>query len=122
MLRSLIYQILDQDSQLCRNFISYFLKKKKKHGPKVWNWSEGDLKDLFLRVVTQSQQPIVLFVDALDECDEAEVRAVVAYLENLSSVAIASKTNLSIGLSSRHYPTITMRKSLQIILESHVNH
>ncbi|KAF3148083.1 hypothetical protein TWF569_005822 [Orbilia oligospora] len=91
MLRSLIYQILDQDSQLCRNFISYFLKKKKKHGPKVWNWSEGDLKDLFLRVVTQSQQPIVLFVDALDECDEAEVRAVVAYLENLSSVAIAKE-------------------------------
>ncbi|KAF3277036.1 hypothetical protein TWF970_005902 [Orbilia oligospora] len=122
MLRSLIYQVLDQDSQLCQNFISYFRKKKKKHGPKIWNWSEGELKDLFIRAVTQSQQPIVLFVDALDECDEAEIRAVVAYLENLSSVAIASKTDLSICLSSRHYPTITMQKSLQIILESHINH
>ncbi|EGX48575.1 hypothetical protein AOL_s00080g204 [Orbilia oligospora ATCC 24927] len=122
MLRSLIYQVLDQDSQLCQNFISYFRKKKKKHGPKIWNWSEGELKDLFIRAVTQSQRPIVLFVDALDECDEAEIRAVVAYLENLSSVAIASKTDLSICLSSRHYPTITMQKSLQIILESHINH
>ncbi|KAF3316276.1 hypothetical protein TWF173_002597 [Orbilia oligospora] len=122
MLRSLIHQVLDQDSQLCQNFISCFRKKKKKHGPKIWNWSEGELKNLFIRVVTQSQQPIVLFVDALDECDEAEIRAVVAYLENLSSVAIASKTDLSICLSSRHYPTITMQKSLQIILESDVNH
>ncbi|KAF3181941.1 hypothetical protein TWF106_010750 [Orbilia oligospora] len=122
MLRSLTYQVLDQDSQLCQNFISYFRKKKKKHGPKFWDWSEGELKDIFLRVVTQSQQPIVLFVDALDECDEAEARAVVAYLENLSSVAIANKTNLSVCLSSRHYPTITMHKSLQIILESHANH
>ncbi|KAF3912449.1 hypothetical protein ABW20_dc0103315 [Dactylellina cionopaga] len=63
-----------------------------------------------------------MFVDALDECGEDEVRKVIAYLEDLSVTATASEISLNICLSSRHYPTITMRKHLELVVESQAKH
>jgi hypothetical protein len=43
MLRSILYQLLDQSSQLCAAFLPIFLDKKKKHGNDI-PWYFGDLK------------------------------------------------------------------------------
>ncbi|RVD83517.1 uncharacterized protein DFL_007903 [Arthrobotrys flagrans] len=117
MLRSLIYQLCDNDSEVCHRFLEHFQDKEKKHGLS-WEWQESELESILLGLVTLSTKPIVLLVDALDECDEPEVRKVVLFLERLASTAIScSKGSLNICLSSRHYPTISMIKKLELTIE-----
>ncbi|KAF3167106.1 hypothetical protein TWF788_011471 [Orbilia oligospora] len=97
MLRSLLYQLADQSSEVLSE-LQTFLHEVIPHSP-------------------------FLLVDALDECDEVEVRNVVSLLEGLSSAAACSKKgSLSICLLSRHYPNITMTKMLEIIVERWEEH
>ncbi|KAK6544651.1 hypothetical protein TWF694_001340 [Orbilia ellipsospora] len=123
MLRSLLYQILDQDADACRLFIPRFLDNKKKH-KESWEWHPSELKDSLRQIVRHqhTHTPIILLVDALDECEEPEVRSVVRFLEDLSLDAIAAGNPLNICLSSRHYPTITMRKFLELVVERQTEH
>ena len=121
MFRSLLYQLLEENPQACNCFIPLFLDKQKKHGTH-WTWYLGELKSFLLEMIRHQSQPTVLFVDALDECNESEVRDVVSFLEMLSSAAIGSETSLSICLSSRHYPTISMRKMLELVVETRAEH
>ncbi|KAF3211120.1 hypothetical protein TWF191_010996 [Orbilia oligospora] len=100
MLRSLLYQLADQSSEVL-----------------------SELQTFLHEVITSLAKSVFLLVDALDECDEVEVRNVVSLLEGLSSAAACSKKgSLSICLSSRHYPNITMTKMLEIIVERWEEH
>ena len=122
MMRSLLYQLLDKDSLLCDRFIPMFLDKQKKHG-REWEWQLRELED-FLRSESENARlkPLLLLVDALDECNEPEARRVVEFLESLSINAVKAKTSLNICLSSRHYPTIRMGKALELTVESKEGH
>jgi ankyrin repeat protein len=121
MLRSVLYQLLEQTPQSCNRFIPLFLEKQRKHG-KDWMWYSEELKGFLLEMMHHQPRPILLFVDALDECDESEVRDVVSFLERLSLAAIGSETSLGICLSSRHYPTISMGKMLELVVEQRAEH
>ncbi|KAK6510963.1 hypothetical protein TWF506_010051 [Arthrobotrys conoides] len=117
MLRSLLYQLCDSDLDVYHLFLRHFRDKEKKHG-KSWQWEESELETMILDSVTSSTKRVVLLVDALDECDEAEVRMVVKFLELLSSVTISSsQSSLNVCLSSRHYPNISMSKKLDLTIE-----
>lgn len=88
-----------------------------------WDWELGELKTFLLSEHKKCQsQPTVLLIDALDECKESEVREVVNFLEDLSKNAVGSQSGLRICLSSRHYPTIGMKKKLELILENQGEH
>ncbi|KAF3149336.1 hypothetical protein TWF594_011380 [Orbilia oligospora] len=121
MLRSLLYQLCDNDSGAYRAFLQRLRDKEKKHGHS-WEWREDELETIMLESVASSTKPIVLLVDALDECDESEVRMVVNFLETLSSVSITAKRTLNVCLSSRHYPTISMAKKLDLTIERIAEH
>ncbi|KAH0537484.1 hypothetical protein FGG08_005702, partial [Glutinoglossum americanum] len=121
MFRSLLFQLLEQNPRSCDRFIPLFLDKLKKHG-RDWMWHQGELKSFLLEMVRYQPQPMFLFVDALDECDESEVRDVVSFLERLSSAAIGSEASLNICLSSRHYPAISMGKMLELVVEKQKEH
>ena len=122
MLRSLLYQLLDQDPLLCERFIPMFLDKQKKH-ENGWEWQVGELKSFLLSEMKKFQsKPLLLLIDALDECDESEVREVIVFLESLSMNAVGAKITLNICLSSRHYPNISMEKRLELIVEEEKGH
>jgi ankyrin repeat protein len=123
MLRSVLSQILDQDRPVCERFIeTVFIPKQKKHGNN-YEWHYGELKDFLLRELEEYQsRPIILFTDALDECNDAEVQEVVSFLEALSKNAVSSGMSCHICLSSRHYPTITMEKKLELIVDYEEGH
>jgi hypothetical protein len=122
MLRSLLYQLLEKDPPLCERFIPMYLGKQKKHG-KEWEWQVGELKSFLLSEMKKFQpKPLLLLVDALDECNESDVREVVSLLESLSVNAVGAKTHLNICLSSRHYPTISVGKKLELIVEEENGH
>ncbi|KAK6502573.1 hypothetical protein TWF506_003152 [Arthrobotrys conoides] len=121
MLRSLVCQLIEQDAKVCHKFIPKYIRKEEMHGA-TWQWHADELKLFMLQTMRSQPKPIILFADALDECEESEVREVVSFLEKLSSLAISSGTSLSVLLSSRHYPTITMQKMLELVVESQAEH
>ncbi|KAG7291089.1 hypothetical protein NEMBOFW57_001099 [Staphylotrichum longicolle] len=127
MLRSLACQFIENDKRACKIFLESFRKKNAKHGIGNWRWRETELRDFIVSVVQSKQknvpqQPLILLVDALDECCESQVREVVAFLERLSAAAMSANTTLKICLSSRHYPHITMRRFQELVVERNEEH
>jgi ankyrin repeat protein len=122
MLRSILYQLLDQSSQLCAAFLPIFLDKKKKHGNDI-PWYFGELKSFLASSAGNLRSNRVwLLVDALDECAIEEVQSVVSILESLACSAIESHTALNICLASRHYPQIRMSKADELVVEAQCEH
>lgn len=121
MLRSLIYQLLDQDPLLYERFLPGFCDKEKKH--EKWTWREAELKEFLLsETKTPQSKPLLFLIDALDECSELDVREVVKFLEELSINAVGANVTLNICLSSRHYPNISMKKRLELVVEEKEEH
>lgn len=123
MLRSLVYQLIDQDKGACERLLVLFRDKLKKHTQGHWGWGRGELEEYLAVEATQFHPaPIISLIDALDECGEKEVQNVVTFLE-LLSIDAAQETNYpSICLSSRHYPTVSIRKCLELVVEEIQQH
>lgn len=117
MLRSLVCQLVLKESSTYERFIPLFRDKRQKHTE--WTWREPELQDFLLSEIQYCPKPLVLFVDALDECSESHVRKLVRFLEDLS---VKAKVTLNICLSSRHYPNISMEKHLELVLETTSEH
>jgi ankyrin repeat protein len=123
MLRSLVVQLLEQDPFLSDAFIPTFLIKKTRHRASEWRWKTGELKEfLLMEYQRHHDKPTLLIIDALDECSDSDVQEVVDFLEDLSEYAIQSSSNLRICLSSRHYPTIDMKKKIELVVEQQAKH
>ncbi|KAL8400678.1 hypothetical protein RB594_000904 [Gaeumannomyces avenae] len=122
MLRSLVYQLITQEPSAFRCFLPIFRDKREKHGTQ-WEWRESELKKFLLSEIQHGQpKPLLLLVDALDECSEPHVRDVVKYLQDLSDAAATRARILNICLSSRHYPHISMRKCQELVVENSSEH
>lgn len=59
---------------------------------------------------------ITCFVDALDECDEDEIRDMLVLFEDLGSTKHIF--NFSVCFASRHYPSITIDHQQRLLLDS----
>ena len=81
------------------------------------------LKHLLARVLqTLGQCNIMVIIDALDECDEDEVRDMIALFEKLGEDAVSDGRTFRVLFSSRHYPHITIQRSVQMKLEDQQGH
>ncbi|RYP49583.1 hypothetical protein DL768_004704 [Monosporascus sp. mg162] len=121
MYRSLLLQLLEKLPELQSIFESV--------GFTSWNsssnhtWSIVLLKDLFERAVQLlGQTSVICFIDALDECDEDQIRDMVAFFQQLGDFAISSKVRFRVLFTSRHYPHITITKGLSLVLEGQEGH
>lgn len=86
-------------------------------------WSQPELEELIKTAIqAMDPQPIMCFIDALDECDESQVRDMISFFEQLGALAISSGLHLRICLSSRHYPHITIEKGIELILDGQKGH
>jgi Ankyrin repeats (many copies)/NACHT domain len=124
LFRSLWYQLLSQDRDLQAAFISAahqkytrWDKQNKSLDGRKMNWNERELKDLFREFLTVHKKRILLFVDGLDECVEAKTRDLVKFFRQTTKMAHSQGASLSICLSSRHYPLITVDCCPEIIVE-----
>ena len=68
------------------------------------------------------QYSITTIIDALDECEEDEVRDMVAFFEKLGEDASSDGRTLHVLFSSRHYPHITIQRSVEMKLEHQQGH
>ncbi|KAF4843274.1 Ankyrin-3 [Colletotrichum siamense] len=81
------------------------------------------LQDLFREALRSiGQRRVTCFIDALDECDETQIREMIVFFEQVGEQAIAKDVHLKICFSSRHYPHIDVRYGLKLILEDQPGH
>jgi hypothetical protein len=87
------------------------------------NWEPSVLQDIFRKAVLGLQQEcLIIIVDALDEGDQAGVRAMVEYLESLTEAAQSRMISLEACYASRHYPHITAKSCESMVVEDRPEH
>ncbi|KAF1995373.1 hypothetical protein P154DRAFT_526419 [Amniculicola lignicola CBS 123094] len=123
MLRSIAYQLIQKDVMLFDQFLIKFRNKQTTSQRHEWQWHQRDLKAFITEVIKRwISKPLLLLVDALDECNGADMQDVVDFLESLSVHANKSGTTLRICLSRRHHPPLIIAKSLELIVENNKDH
>ncbi|KAI0399798.1 hypothetical protein F4802DRAFT_533348 [Xylaria palmicola] len=125
MYRSLILQLLEKipkfDAKLDAILDSVGLTVWPRDGQ--MQWSVQSLKGVFEQLVQSLEESrVVCFIDALDECDEDQVRDMLASFERVGTLAFASNICFHVCFSSRHYPHITVARGLELVLEGQEGH
>lgn len=114
LFRSLLHQLLRQHRELLRDFLPHFRTKRDTY-PKCWKWSLGELQEFFQSLLASFRIPsLFIFIDALDECDHAEVKSLVNFWERMTTRASSSRSRLSVCMSSRDYPHISVSKCSEV--------
>jgi hypothetical protein len=86
-------------------------------------WHEEALKETLTHAVQKlGSRLLTVFIDALDECDDNQVKGMVFFFEELCNRATEAQVRLQICFSSRHYPTIFIQKSVKVTLENEIGH
>ncbi len=75
---------------------------------KRWQWSERELQDFLSEILTNETKnlPVVIFVDALDECGEDHAKSLLAYFNDLMKGVEREEGQVKICFSSRYYPIL----------------
>ena len=117
--RGVLVQIFEhQDLALDSEHLKAFLRKRSLLAEGV-RWTIGELKDMFRSALARLSLDLVLYVDALDECDAATNRDLVDHLCEELNRARHNGVNLKICISSRHYPNIHGHDCRTIIAEKY---
>ena len=117
--RALCHQLLSQIPNSFDGLVQLFIKKCDTIGKpgEDWDWRTEEIRGFFelaLRKVTQ--RPILLFVDALDECGED---AAVGLAKDFQSMMknLDANSQLRVCFTCRHYPILTLKYSSEICVE-----
>lgn len=87
----------------------------------TYDWTEEQLTNLLDQAIQNLKgSSIVCFIDALDECEEDQIRNMIQFFEHVGESAATE--NFHVCFSSRHYPHISISKSLNLILEGQEGH
>ncbi|KAF2827152.1 hypothetical protein CC86DRAFT_207501 [Ophiobolus disseminans] len=87
-----------------------------------YKWTVESLKMLLGKATQRLKSSVVCFIDALDECEERQIRDMVSFFEQVGELAVSTDVKFRICLSSRHYPYITIRKNLNLVLDRQEGH
>ncbi|KFY15667.1 hypothetical protein V491_05602 [Pseudogymnoascus sp. VKM F-3775] len=121
MYRSLLVQLLTKLPHLL-----YLFDPLGMMSPNNDNYSQWDIEivqKLFGRAVENlGRHSLTCFIDALDECEEDQVREMVQFFESIGHYVVSSQIRFNVCFSSRHYPHITVEKSVQLTLEGQEGH
>ncbi|KAI4730667.1 purine and uridine phosphorylase [Aureobasidium sp. EXF-10728] len=123
MYRSLLFQLLNNIPQL--QIVLDSNEAASLSTTPSNSWTTETLQSLFRQAIEMLEdQHLVCFVDALDECENTEdqVREMVRFFEALGECAVKNKIRFLVCFSSRHYPHITIGKSVELVLEAQQGH
>ncbi|KAL8670368.1 MAG: hypothetical protein Q9168_005095 [Polycauliona sp. 1 TL-2023] len=93
------------------------------HDPETFGWQIDRVQDLLAAAIQRlGERRLFCFIDALDESDEDQIRDLVNFLEGLGRLTASSSIGLRFCLSSRHYPNVSIRNRVEMILEGQEGH
>jgi hypothetical protein len=122
LFRSLLYQLLPQSRHHLRQFSDRHIERSRGgEETSAGHWREPELQAIFQDIYRQTRSlRTIIFIDALDECDGDKIRSLSYFWRQ---VTLESRRSLGYGLSvcisSRHFPTVTLSNSPEIIVEHH---
>ncbi len=120
MYRSLLLQLFERLPRL-RHVLNCF-RLTMKNGS-IPRWTTQHLKSLFSQALHDlGESPLMMFIDALDECDEDQIRDMVAFLQDTAGKARQKRIMLQICFASRYYPKITIEKGIHLDIGSQKGH
>ncbi|KAL5611091.1 hypothetical protein FOBRF1_007208 [Fusarium oxysporum] len=84
-----------------------------------WRWNEKELQRFLSRLLIEgtASQPVVIFLDALDECGEEHAKHLLTYFKDLMDESQREEALVRICFSSRHYPIISLETMPRIYVE-----
>ncbi|KAI8411046.1 hypothetical protein FOFC_07640, partial [Fusarium oxysporum] len=81
------------------------------------------LKDLFRSAISYlDKRALTCFVDALDECDEQQIKDMVEFFEEVAEQCVEDNVRFQVCFSSRHYPYIDIKSGIRLTLEGQDGH
>ncbi|KAH7141002.1 hypothetical protein EDB81DRAFT_588597, partial [Dactylonectria macrodidyma] len=84
-------------------------------------WNHEVLKETFALALDRLQGGrLCCYIDALDECPEDDIRDMISFFEDLGTRERSSY--FQVCFSSRHYPEIGIKTTLQLVLENEQDH
>ncbi|EUC28839.1 hypothetical protein COCCADRAFT_108091, partial [Bipolaris zeicola 26-R-13] len=117
--RSLLLQLLERLPALQCTFDSLGLSNIRPDH----RWSLESLKSMLKQAIQNlGQTTVVCFIDALDECEEEQVRDMIQFFEYVGELSVSAGIRFQVCFSSRHYPHITIQKGLSLVLERQEGH
>ncbi|KAF2195876.1 hypothetical protein K469DRAFT_616754, partial [Zopfia rhizophila CBS 207.26] len=119
--RSLLLQLLERLPALQSVFGSLGLSTSSFNTD--YQWNVESLKTLVEQAIRALwEYSVVCFIDALDECEEEQIRDMIQFFEHIGELAVSNGIRFQVCFSSRHYPHITIRKGLGLVLEGQEGH
>lgn len=117
--RSLLVQILTQFPEMRLKF-SFEVPRNTEQG----EWPVAALRNFLTGVIScfGKDQALSIYVDALDECDEDDMRDSIEHFEELALIAQSTGIQLHLCFASRYYPQITIQHCVEIELEAQIEH
>ena len=116
--RTLLYQLC-VDSMLVRQKLGNLYETKRLQasaGEIYWHFSE--LRDIYHEMIIHRRLHLVeVFVDALDECADEDVRQVVRSFADSAAEVVLNGSRIRICWSSRHYPHISIKYGIELRME-----
>ncbi|KAI9665065.1 MAG: hypothetical protein M1821_006513 [Bathelium mastoideum] len=119
--RSLLLQLLERVPALQHVF--ELLSISPTSVSTFYQWSLESLKTLLEQAIQNlGDHAVVCFIDALDECEEPQIRDMISFFEHVGEFSVSVGIKFHVCFSSRHYPHITIRKGLDLVLEGQEGH
>lgn len=119
--RSLLLQLLEQLPALQCVFDSLGLSASSTSTS--FKWAAESLKSMLEQaILSLGESAVICFIDALDECEELQIRDMISFFEHVKELAMSASVKFQVCFSSRHYPHITVRKNLDLVLERQEGH
>ncbi|KAM3524619.1 hypothetical protein MY4038_007640 [Beauveria bassiana] len=122
LFRCLLHQLLKRVPGAVADLIKYFEDKRTTEGEpgEKWQWHLQPLQD-FLKsslIMILKRFPVILFIDALDECGKQSAVELVEYFEKLRSGLPPTVSRFGIFFSYRHYPILQLKGGSTILLDT----
>ncbi|KAM5342890.1 hypothetical protein ACJ41O_013856 [Fusarium nematophilum] len=122
LLRSLLHQLLSRVPGALGDLVDYFDAKRKSMGEpgEKWQWYLQSLQKYLQSALPRilKRFPVILVIDALDECGQQSALELIEYLKRTLSRLPPNDSQFGICFSCRHYPILALDGGLTIRLES----
>ncbi|KAI0175284.1 ankyrin repeat-containing domain protein [Pestalotiopsis sp. NC0098] len=112
MLQSLVSQLLHQNGQLSDVFFNFFRGKLRVQEQSDWQWFQLELENfLRLAILQPSAKPLIILIDAIDECTELEAQNGFSFLEGLSHLSDKKGVTLRLCISSHSWHSLEAKQN-----------
>ncbi|KAF4338426.1 hypothetical protein FBEOM_7695 [Fusarium beomiforme] len=123
ILRSLLESLLRSFPVYLSELTERFQDQQQRYGSyeqkNGWRWNEKELEKLLFKLLIEGtkSRPVVMFIDALDECGEEYAKSLLGSFKNLMRNAEREGSLIKICFSSRHFPILGHETMLRVYVE-----